>query len=59
MSFGLRDAPARFQRLMNLVVAGLDGCAVYLDDVVVFSDTFTTSRKLMLCLAAWLGRVSL
>lgn len=25
---------------MNLVVAGLDGCAVYLDDVVVFSDTW-------------------
>lgn len=35
MSFGLRNAPATFQRLMNLVVAGLGGCAVYLDDVVV------------------------
>lgn len=38
MSFGLRNAPATFQRLMNQVVAGLEGCAVYLDDVVVYSD---------------------
>ncbi|KAG1935376.1 gag-pol fusion protein [Pimephales promelas] len=39
MSFGLRNAPATFQRLMNRVVSGLDGCAVYLDDLVVFSDS--------------------
>lgn len=40
MSFGLCNAPATFQRLMNLVVAGLEGCAVYLDDLVMFSDTW-------------------
>lgn len=34
MSFGLRNAPATFQRLMNMVVSGLEGCAVYLDDCV-------------------------
>lgn len=38
MSFGLRNAPATFQHLMNQVVAGLEGCAVYLDDVVVYSE---------------------
>lgn len=26
MSFGLRSSPATFQRLMNMVVAGLEGC---------------------------------
>lgn len=41
MSFGLRNTPAPFQWLMNQVVAGLEGCAVYLDDVLVFSDTWT------------------
>lgn len=40
MSFGLRNAPATFQRLMNRVTSGLDGCAVYLDDVVVYSDSW-------------------
>lgn len=40
MSFGLRNAPATFQRLMNSVISGLDGCAVYLDDVVVYSQTW-------------------
>lgn len=40
MSFGLRNAPATFQRLMNGIVSGLEGCAVYLDDVVVVSDSW-------------------
>ncbi|KAI2657484.1 Retrovirus-related Pol polyprotein from transposon 17.6 [Labeo rohita] len=39
MSFGLRNAPATFQTLMNRVVSGLVGCAVYLDDIIDYSDT--------------------
>lgn len=38
MPFGLRNAPDTFQLLMNHAVSGLSSCAVYLDDVVVYSD---------------------
>ena len=41
MPFGLCNAGATFQRLMDLIMAGLhlDVCLVYLDDIVVFSRT--------------------
>ncbi|KAF7646241.1 hypothetical protein LDENG_00191140 [Lucifuga dentata] len=40
MPFGLRNAPATFQCLMNRVVSGLSGCTLYLADIVVFYNTW-------------------
>lgn len=42
MPFGLTNAPAKFQRMMDAVLAGLKWkqCLVYLDDVLVISNTF-------------------
>ena len=42
MSFGLCNAPATFQRLMDLVLAGLqwNNCLIYLDDVLIIGKTF-------------------
>ena len=42
MPFGLCNAPATFQRMMNCILAGINGisCLVYLDDIIVFSRSF-------------------
>lgn len=39
MSFGLRDILATFEHLMSFVVSGVEGCAVFLDNIVVFIAT--------------------
>ena len=37
--FGLAQAPAYFQNLMNKVLAGLSFAISYLDDIIIFSET--------------------
>ena len=40
MSFGMKNTPATFQRMINGVIAGLEGYEAYIDDVVVYSNTW-------------------
>ena len=56
MPFGLCNAPATFQRLMDLVLAGLQWstCLVYLDDVVIAGKTF---KEHISCLRAVFQRL--
>ena len=37
--FGLAQAPAYFQNLMNKVLTGLNFAISYLDDIIIFSET--------------------
>ena len=55
MPFGLKIAPATFQRLMDVTLTGWTGTElfVYLDDIVIFADTLEEHEKkfnnLILC----------
>ena len=42
MPFGLCNAPATFQRLMNLALSGMlwSECLVYLDNIIIFGHAF-------------------
>uniref|UniRef100_A0A1A8HXS3 Gypsy retrotransposon integrase-like protein 1 n=1 Tax=Nothobranchius kuhntae TaxID=321403 RepID=A0A1A8HXS3_NOTKU len=45
MPFGMKNAPATFQRLINTVTAGLDCCSAYLDDLVVHTTSWEDHMK--------------
>jgi len=40
MPFGMKNAPATFQRMINRIINSLEGCGGYIDDIIVFSDTW-------------------
>lgn len=50
MPFGLKGAPATFQRLMNTVLSGIQGikCLVYMDDIVVFGENLKAHNDRLL-----------
>ena len=47
MPFGFKNSACTFQRLMSIITRGLEGCVVYIDDVVVFSDDWETHVHLI------------
>jgi len=48
MLFGLKNAPATFQWLMNAVLVGMQGirCLVYLDDIVIYGSSQDHNKRL-------------
>ena len=47
MPMGLKDAPATFQRLMDLILRGLhwSSVPVYLEDIIIFAKSFEDHQK--------------
>ena len=40
LPFGMKNSPPTFQRLINSVISGLEGCYAYIDDVILCSDSW-------------------
>ena len=41
MPFGMKNAAATFQRMVNKLVRDIDGCEGYRDDVVIYSNNLS------------------
>ncbi len=59
MPFGLRNAPATFQRLMHKVLMGVENCEAYLDDVVAYLDTWEEHLETLFLIFSRLNEASL
>lgn len=59
MAFGMRNAPATFQRLVNIVLAGVPNCNAYLDDLVVYSSDWKEHIALLRTVFERLANASL
>jgi len=45
MPFGMRNAPATFQRLINHIICDEPNCEAYIDDVIIYSDSWDDHVK--------------
>lgn len=43
----MRNAPATFQRLVNIVLSGVPNCNAYLDDLVVYTSTWSEHMHIL------------
>lgn len=59
MAFGMRNAPATFQRLINIVLLGVPNCNAYLDDLVVYSTDWAEHVSLLRTVFERLAKASL
>lgn len=59
MAFGLRNAPATFQRLVNRVIEGMRNVEAYLDDLVIYSASWSEHLEQIENLFSRLSRANL
>jgi hypothetical protein len=54
LPFGLKNAPAEFQHVMDRILAGLDFIPCYIDDIVVYSDIVEEHQSHLQIVFEWL-----
>ena len=47
MPFGMKNSPMTFQRLINSIVCNIAGCDAYIDDVVIYSNTWAEHLEII------------
>ena len=45
MPFGMKNSPATFQRLINMIITGLDNCKAHIDDAIIYSEEWDQQIK--------------
>ena len=45
MPFGMKNSPATFQRLINMIITGLDNCKAYIDAAIIYSEEWDQQLK--------------
>ena len=40
MPFGMKNSPAMFQPLINMIINDLDNCDAYINDVIIYNYTW-------------------
>ena len=45
MPFGMKNSPATFQRLINMIITGLDNCKAYTDNAIIYSEEWDQQIK--------------
>ena len=50
LPFGMKNAPATFQRKVNKPVQDIDGCEGYIDHVVIYSNNWSDHIRQIKCL---------
>ena len=47
MPIGMKNAPATFQRMIHSLLHHLEGCETYIDDVIIYSNTWDDHLRIM------------
>ena len=61
MPFGMKTAPQTYQRLMELVLSGLQwtACLIYLDDVVMYGEAFDEHLQRLSVVLQWIWQAGM